>query len=106
MGVVITETETAKPKEKVFDSLFHTPGSGSVTSGASPTHSAAAITLNPPGLTPRKSHRSPHTPHSSVALASPTRSYCTAQPSPATSSRTTERFVSCDALHLSDSPPA
>ena len=103
--VVITETEAAKPKEKVFDSLFHTPGSGSGHSGDSPSHSAAAVTLNPPGLTPRKTHR-PLTPHSDVALASPSRSFTTALPSPATSTHTSDRFVSCDAINLSDSPPA
>ena len=97
--VVIMETEAAKPKEAVFDSLFQTPGS--TTDSASPSHSAAAIILNPPATTPRKTNRC-----SEVALASPSRSFTTAQASPASSSSMTGRFVSCDTLDCADSPPA
>merc|ERR1711874_2426 len=50
--VFIMGTDIARPTNQAFDSLFSTP-----VATDSSSHSAAAISLNPPSATPRRSSR-------------------------------------------------
>ena len=87
--VVIMKADKAKPQH-LFDSLLSTPGS----SVSSPSHSAAAVCLNPPsqGLG-RPGGRQ------EMVMASPSKSFTTAQASPS-SSMGTAKFESCDTLDI------
>merc|ERR1712137_1332135 len=85
--VVIMKADKAKPQH-LFDSLLSTPGS----SVSSPGHSAAAICLNPPAQGSGRSGG-----RHEMVMASPSKSFTTAQASPS-SSMSTAKFESCDTL--------
>lgn len=82
--------------DQAFDSLFSTP----VSSSQSPSHSVAAVVLNPPSpVTPRRAGAGAGGKvRGDMMLASPSKSYATAQSSPASSSVNTCNFLSCDTL--------
>ena len=90
--VVIMKTDMTKTK--AFESLLSTPGSASLSSPASPSHSAAAICLNPPLQGPGRNS-------TNLMMNSPTKSFTTAQASPCSSVNTC-KFVSCDTLNGAD----
>jgi len=94
--VFIMGTDIARPTNQAFDSLFSTP-----VATDSSSHSAAAISLNPPSTTPRRQAGS-----SELMLSSPCKSFSTAQDSPSSSNSTTGKFVSCDRLDTSSEPEA
>ena len=83
--VYIMKSDKAKPKDKDFYSLLSTPGSAT----DSPSHSAAAICLNPPSSGRRG--------RQDILMESPSKSFTTAQASPS-SSTNTAKFVSCDTI--------
>jgi len=100
--VIVTETGGGVGPDQAFNSLFHTPDSSG--------HSAAAVSLNPPPVTPLRQPGPPRLagPPAELLLqdaaASPGRGYTTARPSPASStpsSGDTGQFVSCGGLDLS-----
>merc|ERR1712106_820292 len=90
--VFIMGTDIARPTNQAFDSLFSTP-----VATDSSSHSAAAISLNPPSTTPRRQAGS-----SELMLSSPCKSFSTARDSPSSSNSTTGKFVSCDRLDTSE----
>merc|ERR1719232_749042 len=87
--VVIMKADKAKTQH-LFDSLLSTPGS----SVSSPGHSAAAICLNPPAPAPGSGRAGGR---QEIVMASPSKSFSTAQASPS-SSMGTAKFESCDTL--------
>ena len=87
--VVIMKADKAKTQH-LFDSLLSTPGS----SVSSPGHSAAAICLNPPAPAPGSGRAGGR---QEIVMASPSKSFTTAQASPS-SSMGTAKFESCDTL--------
>merc|ERR1719206_526820 len=97
--VIIMGTDLARPTNQAFDSLFSTP-----VATDSSTHSAAAISLNPPSTTPRRQMRSA----SELVLSSPCKSFTTAPDTdtPSSNNSTTGKFVSCDKLDSSSEPEA
>jgi len=97
--VIIMGTDIARPTNQAFDSLFSTP-----VATDSSTHSAAAISLNPPSATPRRQMRSA----SELVLSSPCKSFTTAPDTdtPSSNNSTTGKFVSCDRLDSSSEPEA
>ena len=84
--VEIVGAGMARPN-KAFQCLF-SPGSSNTES---PSHSEAAVILNPPSAsaTPRRA---------AIHMSSPAKSFATAHSSPASSSLNTCKFVSCDTL--------
>ena len=90
--VVIMKTDMTKTK--AFESLLSTPGSASLSATSSPSHSAAAVCLNPPVQGPGRNS-------TNLMMNSPTKSFSTAQASPCSSVNTC-RFVSCDTLNGTD----
>jgi len=94
--VFIMGTDIARPTNQAFDSLFSTP-----VATDSSSHSAAAISLNPPTATPKRQAGS-----SELMLSSPCKSFSTAQDSPSSSNSTTGKFVSCDRISISSEPEA
>eukprot|EP00092_Neocalanus_flemingeri_P015419 GFUD01016687.1.p1 GENE.GFUD01016687.1~~GFUD01016687.1.p1 ORF type:complete len:1358 (+),score=448.86 GFUD01016687.1:946-5019(+) len=94
--VFIMGTDIARPTNQAFDSLFSTP-----VATDSSSHSAAAVSLNPPTATPKR-----HVAGSELMLSSPCKSFSTAQASPTSSNSTTGKFVSCDRIDTSSEPEA
>jgi len=94
--VFIMGTEIARPTNQAFDSLFSTP-----VATDSSSHSAAAISLNPPTVTANRQLNG-----SELMLSSPCKSFSTAQNSPTNSNSTTGKFVSCDRIDTSSEPEA
>jgi len=97
--VIIMGTDIARPTNQAFDSLFSTP-----VATDSSTHSAAAISLNPPSTTPKRQVVGA----SELVLSSPCKSFTTApdMDTPSSSNSTTGKFVSCDRLDSSSEPEA
>jgi len=96
--VFIMGTDVARPTNQAFDSLFSTP-----VATDSSSHSAAAISLNPPTATPK---RHAGGGGSELMLSSPCKSFSTAQASPTSSNSTVGKFVSCDRIDSSSDPEA
>ena len=86
--MVIMKADKAKTQH-LFDSLLSTPGS----SVSSPGHTAAAVCLNPPSQGPERSGGG----RQEIVMASPSKSFTTAQASP-NSSMGTAKFASCATL--------